>query len=101
MSVYNSLKAGSPVLIYQHRKPGRDDQPVIGWVADGYQEVKIKVTKKKKVLGITVKTTVYYYYTDYFHLLYSYNGANNGWYVYSDGNSPTVWIKKAVINIKP
>lgn len=101
LNVYNSLKAGSPVLIYKHRRPGRDDQPVIGWVADGYQEVKIKVTKKKKFMGVTIKTTVYYYYTDYFHLLYSYNGSSNGWYVYNDGNEPSVWVKKAVINIKP
>lgn len=101
LSVYNSLKAGSPVLIYRHRAPGRYDEAVIGWVADGYQEVKIKVTKKKKFMGITVKTKVYYYYTDYFHLLYSFNGENNGWYVYKDGNEDRVWIKKAVINIKP
>lgn len=101
LNVYNSLKAGSPVLIYTHNIPDKYDAEVLGWVADGYQEVKIKVTKKKKVLGIVVKTTEYYYYTDYFHLLYSYNGENNGWYVYSDGNGNKSKVKKAVINIKP
>lgn len=100
LSVYNSLRAGSPVLIYSHRNPGAYDEPVNGWVADGYQEVKMKATKKKYFMGILVKTTVYYYYTDFFHLLYSFNGGNNGWYVYNDGNTG-IGVKKAVVNIRP
>lgn len=101
LNVYNSIRSGCPVLIYTHDIPGQYDAKVSGWVADGYQEVKIKVTKQKKVLGIVVSTKVYYYYTDYFHLLYSFNGSNNGWYVYSDGNGDAGKVKKAVINIKP
>lgn len=56
LNVYNSIRSGCPVLIYTYDMPGQYDAKVSGWVVDRYQEVKIKVTKQKKVLGIVIST---------------------------------------------
>lgn len=125
LKVYNCLLAYKPVLftlIEQINGAKRNwviddsrDHIRSCWVVDGYQEVKIKVTKKKRFLGIKVSEKVYYYYSDFFRFLYPDDGTyvsrmkvtgsnGSGWFQqdhniydlkYSSGR------KYAIINIHP
>lgn len=80
LKVYNSLLNWNPVLFVQLKQPNgkkrnwvidnKQDRIDHTFVVDGYQEVKVKVTKKKYFLGIVVSTKVYYYYSDFFRFLY-------------------------------
>lgn len=125
-SVYSSLLNYHPVLfvnIYQKnaKKPdwhidNTTDKIESAYVIDGYQEVKVKMTKKKRFLGIKVKQKVWYIYADYFHYLIplvgdfsTHNpsivaGTSGGWYnqdYYPYDRNSSNYKKYAIINIAP
>ncbi len=108
LQVYQSLRRYSPVL-FAEPAGARDERsyPAKAWVVDGYREVKVQVTKKTKLLGITLTTKVYEIYSDYFHFIFPYNGSGNGWYIQHYRGSANVdlpqigIIKYAIINIRP
>lgn len=118
--VYSSLLNWRPVLgaILWTPTPFtiQNDRIYDAFVIDGYQEVKVKVTKKKKVMGITVSTKVYYYYGDYFRFLYPdagrfsssgpdvVGGYKSGWYQqdhYKTGGPDTGYKKYMILDIRP
>lgn len=101
--VYNCLLRYQPVLFAAIEQPkGANRNWVVNdsqdrlhstWVVDGYQEVQMKVTKKKYFLGIKVSEKVYYYYSDFFRFLYANNGTFS---IYSEitGDCGTGWFQQ-------
>lgn len=126
LKVYNNLLAQRPVLfatIFQPNGAKRNwviddsrDRIEETWVVDGYQEIRVKVTKKKYFLGIKVKEKVHYYYGDFFRFLYPEKGTYSD-YLEIKGDRGTGWFqqdhnlfnassnpkrrKYAIINIQP
>jgi len=98
---YHSIQAGSNSGSYYHT--------LHAWVVDGYQEVRVKYTKKKKFAGITVKTKEWYEYKDFFHRI-GERSSNTGWFNQEDaqqGYKPenhsaqiAYFRKYALLNIK-
>lgn len=103
LKVYNCLQRYQPVLFAAIKQPkGANRNWVVDdsqdrldntWVVDGYQEVQVKVTKKKYFLGIKVSEKVHYYYSDFFRFLYAINGTFS---IYRDivGHGGTGWFQQ-------
>lgn len=104
LKVYNSLLNDSPVLFVQLHQPNgkkrnwiiedRIDNIHHTFVVDGYQEVKIKVTKKKSFMGIVVSTKVYYYYSDFFRFMYPNKGRYSIYGGEVRGQGPSGWFQQ-------
>lgn len=69
-TVYNNINNWYPVLL-----GGFSGNNGHIWIADGYAEIKWKVTKK--FLGITIDS--WYEYSDNFYMNWGWYGTSNGW----------------------
>jgi hypothetical protein len=76
--VYSSLQNKKPVIMLGIGTSGGH-----AWIAEGYYEMKIKVTETKKFLGIVVSKKEYYIWRDYLYMNWGDNGNQDGWYEHS------------------
>lgn len=89
----NHLNTYNPIILMDiYTGPNGNKMAENCDILDGVCEIYTKVTTKKVVIGISVSTTVDYYYMDYFHRVSLIDHANDGWVLYDALNKTEDYV---------
>lgn len=83
----NHLNSYNPIILMSSLQGMTGPVEPRSNILDGVCEIYTKVTTKKVVIGISVSTTVDYYYMDYFHRISPGDHSNDGWILYDALNT--------------